>query len=142
MHPYCNKISAFYLKLFKRYCKSSNTPFFSAPFPAKTICAPNLGENKPFCLFPPKTTILALQIHRNQDSFAQLFQTLALVYFQHNSLWTACIPAPKFYCHLEDQQQAFEEWKDQIILALTASNFREGIWLATIIEYIGKEGFK
>ena len=49
---------------------------------------------------------------------------------------------PKFDWHSEDQQQAFEEWKGQITLALTASNFREEIWFASIIRYLGKEGFK
>ena len=49
---------------------------------------------------------------------------------------------PKFNWHSEDQQQAFEEWKGQITLALTASNFREEIWFATIIRYLGKEGFQ
>ena len=49
---------------------------------------------------------------------------------------------PKFDWHSEDQQQAFEEWKGQIILALMASNFREEIWFASIVGYLGKEGFK
>ena len=49
---------------------------------------------------------------------------------------------PKFDWHSEDQQQAFEEWKGQITLALTVSNFREEIWFATIVGYLGKEGFK
>ena len=49
---------------------------------------------------------------------------------------------PKFDWHLEDQQQAFEEWKGQINLALTASNFREEMWFASIVRYLGKEGFK
>ena len=49
---------------------------------------------------------------------------------------------PKFDWHSEDQKQAFEKLKGQITLALTASNFREEIWFATIIRYLGKEGFK
>ena len=49
---------------------------------------------------------------------------------------------PKFDLHSEDQQQAFKEWKGQIILALTASNFEEKIWFASIIRYLGKEGFE
>ena len=48
----------------------------------------------------------------------------------------------KFDWYSEDQQQAFEMLKGQITLALTASNFREEIWFATIIRYLGKEGFK
>ena len=49
---------------------------------------------------------------------------------------------PKFNWHAEDQQQAFENWKGQITLALTGSNFREEIWFASIIRYLGEEGFK
>ena len=45
---------------------------------------------------------------------------------------------PKFDWHSEDQQQAFEEWKGQIILALTASNFREEIWFTSIVGYLRK----
>ena len=94
MHPHCNKIVV-YPNLFKSYRKFSTTQFFSAPFPAKTICVSNLGENKPFYLFLPKTTILVPKTYANQDNFTQSLQTLALVCFQHNGLWTACIPAPK-----------------------------------------------
>ena len=101
-----------------------------------------MGENEPFCLFLPKTANLVPKIHINQDNSAQLLQTLALVYFQHNGLWTACILAPKFNWHSEDQQQVFEEWKGQITLALSASKIREEIWFATIVGYLGKEGFK
>ena len=49
---------------------------------------------------------------------------------------------PKFDWHSEDQQLAFEEWKGQITLALQVSNFNKEIWFATIISYLGKEGFK
>ena len=45
---------------------------------------------------------------------------------------------PKFDWHSEDQQQAFEEWKGQIILALTASNFREEIWFTSIDRWISR----
>ena len=49
---------------------------------------------------------------------------------------------PKFAWHAEDQQLTFEEWICQITLALIASNFNKEIWFATIIGYLGKEGFK
>ena len=49
---------------------------------------------------------------------------------------------PKFDWHAEDQQQAFDEWKGQITLALHASSINRDIWFATIIGYLGKEGFK
>ena len=49
---------------------------------------------------------------------------------------------PKFDWHTEDQQQAFDEWKGQITLALRASSINRDIWFATIIGYLSKEGFK
>ena len=49
---------------------------------------------------------------------------------------------PKFDWHAEDQQQAFDEWKGQITLALRASSIKKDIWFATIIGYLGKEGFR
>ena len=49
---------------------------------------------------------------------------------------------PKFNWHVEDQQLAFEEWKGQVILALEASNIDRERWYATIIGFLGKEGFK
>ena len=49
---------------------------------------------------------------------------------------------PKFDWHAEDQQQAFDEWKGQITLALHASSINRDIWFATIIGYLSKEGFK
>ena len=49
---------------------------------------------------------------------------------------------PKFDWHAEDQQLASDEWKGQITLALHASNINRDIWFATIIGYLGKEGFK
>ena len=50
--------------------------------------------------------------------------------------------SPKFDWHIEDQQLAFEEWKGQVILALEASNIDRERWYATIISFLGKEGFK
>ena len=49
---------------------------------------------------------------------------------------------PKFDWHIEDQQIAFEEWKGQITLALEASNISRERWYATIVGFLGKEGFK
>ena len=48
---------------------------------------------------------------------------------------------PKFDWHAENQQQAFDEWKGQITLALHASSINRNIWFATIIGYLSKEGF-
>ena len=45
---------------------------------------------------------------------------------------------PKFDWHAEDQQQAFDEWKGQITLALCASSINRDIWFATIIGYLSK----
>ena len=36
----------------------------------------------------------------------------------------------------------FEEWKGQITLALDASNISRERWYATIVGFLGKEGFK
>ena len=49
---------------------------------------------------------------------------------------------PRFDWHAEDQQLAFEEWKGQLMLALTASSINRDIWFTTIVRYLGKEGFK
>ena len=48
----------------------------------------------------------------------------------------------KFDWHAKDQQLAFDEWKGQITLALRASSINRDIWFASIIRYLGKEGFK
>ena len=42
----------------------------------------------------------------------------------------------------EDQQHAFEEWKGQVTLALRASSIKKDVWLATIVGFLGKEGFR
>ena len=49
---------------------------------------------------------------------------------------------PKFDWNAEDQQLAFAEWRGQIELALEASSIPQRIWFATIIGYLGKEGFR
>ena len=49
---------------------------------------------------------------------------------------------PKFDWHAEDQQLEFAEWRGQITLALEASSINRSIWFATIVGYLGKEGFR
>ena len=49
---------------------------------------------------------------------------------------------PKFDWHIDDQQQAFEEWRGQVELALEASNIERERWYATIVGFLGKEGFR
>ena len=48
----------------------------------------------------------------------------------------------KFDWHVEDQQLAYEEWKGHVILALEASNIERERWYATVVGFLGKEGFK
>ena len=67
---------------------------------------------------------------------------LILVSLQHNGRRTASISAPKFDWDADDQQLAFEEWRGQISLALEASSINRDIWFATIVGYLGKEGFR
>ena len=49
---------------------------------------------------------------------------------------------PTFDWNAEDQQLAFAEWRGQIELALEVSSAKKDIWFATIIGYVGKEGFR
>ena len=49
---------------------------------------------------------------------------------------------PMFDWQAEDQQHAFEEWKGQVTLALQASSINKDIWFATIVGFLGKEGFR
>ena len=49
---------------------------------------------------------------------------------------------PKFDWHVEDQQLEFKEWKGQVILALEVSNINRERLYATIVCFLGKEGFK
>ena len=49
---------------------------------------------------------------------------------------------PKFDWNAEDQQLVFAEWRGQIELALEASSIPKEIWFATIVGYLGKEGFR
>ena len=47
-----------------------------------------------------------------------------------------------FDWHAKDQQLVFEKWKGQVELALEASNIAKERWYATIVGFLGKEGFK
>ena len=49
---------------------------------------------------------------------------------------------PMFDWQAEDQQCVFKEWKGQVILALWASSINKEVWFATIVVFLGKEGFK
>ena len=49
---------------------------------------------------------------------------------------------PKFDWQAEDQQHKSEEWKGQITLALQASSINRDVWFATIIGFLGTEGFR
>ena len=49
---------------------------------------------------------------------------------------------PMFDWNAEDQQLAFAEWRGLIELALEASSIPKEVWFATIIGYLGKEGFR
>ena len=49
---------------------------------------------------------------------------------------------PKFDWHSDDQQTAFEEWQGHITLTLEASNTPQERWYASIIGFLGTEGFK
>ena len=48
----------------------------------------------------------------------------------------------KFDWHSEDQQTAFGEWKGHITLTLEASNIPKERWYASIIGFLGQEGFR
>ena len=50
---------------------------------------------------------------------------------------------PKFDWHSDDRQQtAFKEWKGHISLTLEASNIPQERWYASIIGFLGQEGFQ
>ena len=49
---------------------------------------------------------------------------------------------PKFDWNADDQHEAFKYWKDQTILALETSNINEEKWYATIIGFLGTDGYK
>ena len=49
---------------------------------------------------------------------------------------------PKFDWHSEDKQTAFEEWKGHITLMLEASNIPPERWYASIVGFLGQEGFR
>ena len=49
---------------------------------------------------------------------------------------------PTFHWPSEDQQMAFKEWQSHITLMLEASNIPRERWYASIIGFLGTEGFK
>ena len=49
---------------------------------------------------------------------------------------------PTFHWPSEDQQMAFKEWKSHITLTLEVSNIPQERWYASIIGFLGSEGFK
>ena len=49
---------------------------------------------------------------------------------------------PTFHWPSEDQQTAFKEWQSHITLTLEASNIPPERWYASIIGFLGTEGFK
>ena len=49
---------------------------------------------------------------------------------------------PTFHWPSEDQQMAFEEWQSHVTLTLEASNIPQDRWYASIIGFLGTEGFK
>ena len=49
---------------------------------------------------------------------------------------------PIFHWPSEDQQTAFQEWQSHITLALEVSNIPQERWYASIIGFLGTEGFK
>ena len=49
---------------------------------------------------------------------------------------------PTFHWPSEDQQMAFEEWQSHITLMLEVSNIPRERWYASIIGFLGSEGFK
>ena len=49
---------------------------------------------------------------------------------------------PTFHWPSEDQQTAFEEWQSHVTRALEASNIPQDRWYASIVGFLGTEGFK
>ena len=49
---------------------------------------------------------------------------------------------PTFHWPSEDQQTAFQEWQSHITLTLEVSNIPQERWYASIIGFLGTEGFK
>ena len=49
---------------------------------------------------------------------------------------------PTFHWPSEDQQTAFQEWQSNVTLALEVSNIPQDRWYASIVGFLGTEGFK
>ena len=56
-----------------------------------------------------------------------------------DSSFSSC---PHFHWPSEDQQMAFKEWQSHVTLMLEASNIPRETWYASIIGFLGTEGFK
>ena len=48
----------------------------------------------------------------------------------------------EFNWQVENQYEAFQQWKGQVSLPLDASNIKKKIWYATMIGFLGAEGYK
>ena len=49
---------------------------------------------------------------------------------------------PTFHWPSKDQQMAFQEWQSHVTLTLEVSNIPKERWYASIIGFLGTEGFK
>ena len=49
---------------------------------------------------------------------------------------------PTFHWPSENQQTAFQEWQSHVTLILEVSNIPQDRWYASIIGFLGTEGFK
>ena len=93
--------------------------------------------------FPFKTLLSAIVIVTFvQNAKFDHFKTLNLVYFQDHGRWTAHFSAPKVWLACRGPATGIWWVEGQITLALHASSINQDIWFATIIAYLGKEGFK
>ena len=89
------------------------------------------------------TIVLVLVVKRKQNANFNHFKTL--VFSLITAQWqldSSSFNHHKFDWNAEDQQLAFAEWRGQIELALEVSSIQKDIWFATIIGYLGKEGFR
>ena len=104
------------------------------------------GKGKYSYKFPYKTFICDQHTHlvvkRKQNANFDHFKTLDFQSISSTMAGQLVFEPPKFDWNAEDQQLAFAEWRGQIELALEVSNIHRDIWFATIIGYLGKEGFR
>ena len=83
---------------------------------------------------------LCCKLYQNSAILGTSFKTIAfsliLVQWQQDS------SSSNHHWHSDDQQTAFEEWKGHITLMLEASNIPKERWYASIIGFLGQEGFR